>query len=320
MDMKKYIKYAKQFGLFASAVHFLSSHFIDKSGVSKYMGLNKHYLERWISKKYLQNILQDYQHMQRQYVKQTILPDSTIWIFWWQGESKMPAVVKMAYDSIIKNSGLHRVVLVTKKNYTKYIDIYPHIIEKLNNEEITLTQFSDILRFALLYKYGGIWMDATVYMSSTLNDEIYHQRLYTIHFNSLPVFWSPAWSPLWSGYFWAGTKGEPLFGVLYEALCRYWEDYGVLIDYLLIDRLTCVVYQHIDDLRLAIDAIPFNNNHVLELDHMMNFPADSCDISFLNDTFLHKLSWKHNYVIRTVNNSLTVYGRIVNGLSLQEKD
>lgn len=40
--------------------------------------------------------------------------------------------------------------------------------------------FSDIVRENLLYKYGGIWMDATIYMTSPFPDTIYNYDYYTI--------------------------------------------------------------------------------------------------------------------------------------------
>lgn len=72
-----------------------------------------------------------------------------IWIFWWQGERKMPRIVYQCYKSLLKNKGNRQVILITQKNYYKYTDISSNIIDLVNQGNITLTHFSDILIFNL---------------------------------------------------------------------------------------------------------------------------------------------------------------------------
>ena len=85
-----------------------------------------------------------------------------IWTFWWQGEQAMPPIVRICYQSLLRNAGTHPVHLITKENIDKYIEFPSHIMKKVRNGHITLTHFSDILRMCLLYQYGGLWMDATI--------------------------------------------------------------------------------------------------------------------------------------------------------------
>lgn len=75
--------------------------------------------------------------------------DGPIWFFWWQGERKMPRIVYQCYKSLLKNKGNRQVILITQKNYYKYTDISSNIIDLVNQGNITLTHFSDILRFNL---------------------------------------------------------------------------------------------------------------------------------------------------------------------------
>ena len=54
--------------------------------------------------------------------------NNTIWIFWWQGEDKMPYIVKTCYESVLKYAPKEcEVVLLTKDNIQDYWDIPNHI-------------------------------------------------------------------------------------------------------------------------------------------------------------------------------------------------
>lgn len=81
--------------------------------------------------------------------------DFKIFVFWWQGRDELPQIVRLCIDSIEKNSKPFSVHIITKNNYEKYVQISPIIKNKLISGDITLTHFSDILRFNLLYQYGG---------------------------------------------------------------------------------------------------------------------------------------------------------------------
>ena len=92
-----------------------------------------------------------------------------IWCCWWQGEAQMPELVKMCHARLkqvipASKAELH---LITLDNYRDYVQLPEHIIKKFENKIITMTTMSDVLRFALLEKYGGYWLDATVLPSAS---------------------------------------------------------------------------------------------------------------------------------------------------------
>lgn len=102
-----------------------------------------------------------------------------IWIFWWQGSENMPEIIKACYASAVKHANGHKVVLVTKDNYKNYTNISENIISRLKQKEISLTAFSDVMRFNLLKNNGGLWMDATMYVRDELKDE-YFKDIFTV--------------------------------------------------------------------------------------------------------------------------------------------
>lgn len=90
-------------------------------------------------------------------------PDA-VWFFWWQGMEKAP---KLVQDNLERSRRIffdRKVIVITQENFDEFVEIPRSIIAKVKNKSITLAAFSDILRFALLGKYGGLWMDSTIYL------------------------------------------------------------------------------------------------------------------------------------------------------------
>ena len=81
----------------------------------------------------------------------------------------MPLVPKLCLKQLKKNvNNSQRIVVLSEKNYRDYVDLPSYVIEKLNKGKISITNFSDVLRYALLTKYGGLWIDSTCYTTANL--------------------------------------------------------------------------------------------------------------------------------------------------------
>ena len=104
----------------------------------------------------------------------------TIWVMWWQGVEGMPPIVRACWNQLNKVSSSHKIILITKENWRNYIQLPNYIIEKVNKGKITLTHFSDIIRIYLLNYYGGLWIDATVWVED-LPYYCFNNRLFTLH-------------------------------------------------------------------------------------------------------------------------------------------
>ena len=88
-----------------------------------------------------------------------------VWICWFQGMENAPVLVQRCYESVKKNLMDHEVILITSENMNLYVQFPDYIIEKWKAGVITHTHLTDLLRLELLTKYGGMWLDATVFCS-----------------------------------------------------------------------------------------------------------------------------------------------------------
>ncbi len=91
-----------------------------------------------------------------------------IWICWLQGIESAPELVQHCVRSIEHHIPDRKIIYINKNNFRNYCHIPDFIIKKWEKGLITNTHFSDILRLALLIQHGGLWMDATVYMTGAL--------------------------------------------------------------------------------------------------------------------------------------------------------
>lgn len=77
-----------------------------------------------------------------------------IWMYW--GDELPPNYVQKIRANVVLLNPECQVVLLSRKSIGEYIDDY-----MLNMEGISEALISDFIRLELLYKYGGIWIDAT---------------------------------------------------------------------------------------------------------------------------------------------------------------
>ena len=232
-----------------------------------------------------------------------------IWVCWLQGEDMMPFTVKICYKSLIKHSNGHNVNLITFDNYSSYINIPDFIVNKLHKGNITYVHFTDIIRICLIEKYGGLWIDSTIFVSNDIDDDIFNFSFYSIKNQEWGYFISKC---RWSLYFLAGQKNNILFVKLKKLLFDYWFEEERIVDYFLVDYFIDFLYNSDDKIKLLIDNVPFSNETINELNECIN---DVIDIDNLYRLFLStrysKLTFKRKYKIVNNKGFQTYFGKIV---------
>lgn len=236
--------------------------------------------------------------------------DDTIWVCWWQGLDNAPEIVKKCIESIKRNAGNRRVILLTDENYKQYVNIPYWVEEKRKKGIITRTNYSDLLRLSLLAEHGGMWLDATFYCAKQLPQEYFELPIWSI---KRPNY---AHASVAGGYF-AGyslaCKSECrwVFATIRDFFLNYWENNDTMIDYLMVDYMIVLAQKHnkqIDDL---FNSIPANNPNCDELFKVLNEPFDCEKWECLKEnTSLFKLTWKQEFK-KEVNGQKTFYGKLV---------
>ena len=241
--------------------------------------------------------------------------NSVIWVCWWQGEEMMPLLPKVCLSSIRKNAGNYEVKLVSSKNYKEFVDIPQYIIDALEHKKIGLTQFSDILRFSLLSKYGGLWIDSTVFVTQEVPD-ILKSDFYTIKLRDMGDcrFISRY---RWASYVIGGKANDKIFTYMRDLFFEYMKCEEQIIDYFLIDYFLNLIYETDRTCQEKITAVQYNNECVFDFaSHLNERYEPQKFIQLSANTIFHKLSHKTCNIVISDDGNLTLWGYLVDSISL----
>lgn len=236
---------------------------------------------------------------------------SPIWVCWMQGYDNAPIIVKKCIDSI-RISTNHPVHIITKDNIDTFIQLPDYIMEKYNKQIITNAQFSDILRMCLLSQYGGIWIDATIFVPGKLPEKIFQYQFYTC--KRKPQKSGYVSNYMWTSFLNGCQKNCIVQKVVNDLFLAYWEKYDYLIDYLLVDYFMMLVYRNLPKAKDLIDNVPYNNLLVEELQNRMSMSFNKEDYDNLlynSGTFLFKLSWRMKFEEKTVDGNTTYFAQFL---------
>jgi hypothetical protein len=231
-----------------------------------------------------------------------------VWVCWLQGEENMPETVKMCYDALLKRANGHKVTLITEANYLKFIDVPEYIREKYEKGMISHTHFSEVVRVSLLAKYGGLWIDATIYVSEKLPS-----------FNEFS-FWTGRWtdgcdfikSVRRSSFLLYCLPDCPFACFIKECFYKYCGENDTFATYLLIDIFMDLAYDEIRAVRELIDSVPATKRGMLDLYAMLNSEYNKEEYNALcEEISFHKLTYKDDFKKYTKEGNLTFYGYLM---------
>lgn len=248
---------------------------------------------------------------------QHIIHNPTIWVFWGQGEDRMPILVKSCFNQLKKHNS--NVQLVTISNMANFVDIPDEVINKVFSGQITWAHFSDVVRMGLLSKNGGLWIDATVWVPDRIPfEKLIDMPLYSANgkvgksSNDICFWTSLRYN--WSGWcMWVNHTNSRLCSFVYEMLTQMAITEKMTLDYVLIDYLIYYAIENFSDVNemfRKIRQFPTQNRGALaslmskEYDEKIYNKLCKTDIFF-------KLSYRSDWKERTPEGKLTFYGKLI---------
>lgn len=234
-----------------------------------------------------------------------------IWICWFQGLESAPELVKRCIASVQNNAPDAQVIILTDENIPDYLALPEHIKTKYQAGLISKAQYSDIVRCSLLYQYGGIWMDATVFLTRPVPESFYQRTFSSLRFDVAENALSQGY---WTAYFLAAQKGNALVKLVRDILYRYWQHHDALIEYFLIDYSFLYARERYPQFRQIMDVQPVTGNNRFLIRQFISSKPDVTAMTALDQdpVGIYKLSHKEQY--RTSDSGQpTVYSKILDG-------
>lgn len=229
-----------------------------------------------------------------------------IWVMWWQGEAQMPPIIQRTYQSLKDNANGHPICFISKDTYNKYIDFPAHIMERLQCGQMNLTHFSDVMRITLLSEYGGLWIDATFWVTQPIDINGY--GFYSLKQNTA--------TNMESGCRWivgliGGDKSFQLFAFIRDCLFYYWKNNEVSVHYFLLDFLLSIAYDEFPAYRQIIDDMPYRCPQLHIMKQLFNETLPKSDAKLkqiLHDNPFLSTTWKRSFKTQTSSGALTYFG------------
>ena len=100
-----------------------------------------------------------------------------IWTAWLQGVNDLPRAIDESFKAMERHAGDYDVRIVTLANLNDYLKVDANVLKRFNNKQISAAHFTDYIRVLLLKNYGGVWLDATQYMTRELPEDIWNYDL-----------------------------------------------------------------------------------------------------------------------------------------------
>ena len=234
-----------------------------------------------------------------------------IWICWFQGIENAPELVKACYNSVVKNYNDKEIIVLTEENYKQYVDIPEYILKKWEKGYITFAHFSDILRIELLSKYGGLWLDSTIFTTKR-SELVFNENIELFVYKQVDLDRKNPLSIVASSWLMYSNKNNNIINLTKKLLHEYWKNYNHIINYNLIHlffTLSTEVYKD------EWNKVPTFNNispHILQFELCEEFNDKRLE-QIKNMSDFHKLNWRiesenknsfYNYIVDNYKNDI----------------
>lgn len=230
-----------------------------------------------------------------------------IWWCWLQGEDNAPKLCKACLRSVRRNFSDYKITVITETNLSDYVKIPDFILAKYKKGIIGRAHFADILRTMLLVKYGGVWVDSTVYCSGR-NDDLLKE----------PLFVYQDWkfdreqACVCSNWLLSARKGDPILRTTLDLVLEYWKHHNFAINYFFYHLFFHMATERYHDEWISMPRYSNIPPHLLQFEIYHPYTEKRFK-QICNGSDFHKLTYKNPQMDNHLEG--TIYNYIVKDLS-----
>ncbi len=234
---------------------------------------------------------------------------NTVWVMWLQGYENAPDIVKKCIATQKKNLPDKKFIFLDDTNIDSYISLPKYVLEKRKKGIIENAHYSDLVRNEVLIKYGGYWIDSTVFITdNNLFKEIEDLPLFMLSYYYFGF--NPEIMELNNWFIYSCTNNNMLC-LLQKMLLEYWKDYDYTANYFIYHIFESIVNDYYKEEFEAIPIISHVPSHVLATYIYDRFDKKKYDL-LLKSTGIHKLSTRFE---KERLGKGTFYDVVINGIN-----
>lgn len=223
------------------------------------------------------------------------IKSNKIWICWLQGIENAPEIVKACINSVKKTMKNKELIIITSNNINEYIHLPNYIEKKVKLGIIPFAQYTDIIRTALLCKYGGGWIDSTVLCTAAeIPDYIEESSLFVYHQMDLYSYKKDLTPINLSNWLIFSESNNPILLLTLKLLYKYWEDNNSLTNYFIYHLFFTIASRRYKEIW---DNVPVFNNHgphTLQQEIMKEYSKKRWN-QLITISDFHKLNRRQDY-------------------------
>lgn len=212
-----------------------------------------------------------------------------VWMCWLQGFEQAPDIIRRCVESLKINITDREVVFLDANNLHDYIQLPEFIVRKYASGLISPAHYTDILRVALLCKYGGTWIDSSVFVSGgDIPRYMLDSDLFC--FQNLTKNKNDNGANISNWFITASPHNKILEAQLY-LLYIYWQTNNRVVNYFFFHILFSLVTEYYKDEWSLV--MPYDNSipHILQLMQFDEFDPVKWE-AVMRMTPIHKLTYK----------------------------
>lgn len=180
-----------------------------------------------------------------------------VWVYWHQGFGSAPDIVKLCVASIIANIPNNcELILLDKYNIDRYTKIPDYVTQKTKTN---YTHSSNMLRAALLYLYGGMWLDATFLLTEPIPASCFERDFWSLKNKVVNPDDETDYIEQFAMECMYSEPNNSMLLYIYNMLCNYWRYNDTLYHYFLKDGIIDYGYNNNEFPRRYLDDLPYTN-------------------------------------------------------------
>ena len=227
-----------------------------------------------------------------------------VWVFWLQGKEKMPELIRICHQSIESFAGSHPIKLLDKDNIRDYVSFSDDVWNRVEKGGLKVQHLADMIRVQLIRKYGGLWLDASVFCHKEIPEAVFQKPVFSLKGELMPEFVS---KNRWTTFLMGGLPGNVLCSFLDDFFMEWSNSRRPFIDYFMLDCAISLAYENIPAVRSELDLIPIADGDCYWLNRMLDQPVNEELLREFSEekSVFYKVAW--NRQRNNGDNSFTLY-------------
>lgn len=119
--------------------------------------------------------------------KPELIGKKIIWQYWHQEINENTSkIVVQCLNSVKKHSGDYAIIMLSKNNINNYVELPDFVWKKLGTDRFNFAKLANLIRLYLLYAYGGVWIDATHYLTKPIETHLLQKDFFAFQRSQIP--------------------------------------------------------------------------------------------------------------------------------------